>query len=231
MCGRYSLIKPVEQLSKRFKVQLDEPLKPHYNAAPGQTMPVITNKRPTHFSMFHWGLIPNWSLDSKISPNLINARAETILTKSPFKQGIKTHRCLIPADGFYEWKKQGKEKVPYRITLADDEAFSFAGIWDSWEDEKGEIINSFTIITTTPNELMLDIHQRMPVILPKEAEQKWLNDNITDQEIVSLLKPYDSSMMYAYKTHKSVNSASFDHPECIQPAPKFYPGETLNLFE
>ena len=96
MCGRYSLIKPSDVLSKRFKVQIDEAFKPHYNAAPGQTMPVITNKRPTHFSMFHWGLIPNWSLDDKISSNLINARAETILTKSPFKQGIKTHRCIIP---------------------------------------------------------------------------------------------------------------------------------------
>jgi putative SOS response-associated peptidase YedK len=231
MCGRYSLTSSIEKLSKRFNIKVTEEFRPRYNAAPTQFLPVITNRNPSETSFMKWGLIPNWALDDSTSTNLINARAETILTKAPFKQIIKSHRCLIPADGFYEWKKEGKNKVPHRITLASDELFAFAGLWDSWEDKKGDIVNSFTIITTSANSLMSEIHERMPVILPKDLELEWIKMDLTDNDITELLKPYPSEKMSYYKAHRAVNSPMYDIPDCIQIAPKIYPGETFNLFD
>jgi putative SOS response-associated peptidase YedK len=231
MCSRYSLTKTKEAISKRFGVKLPEEWKPRYNVAPSQTMPVVTNRRPDELSFFKWGFIPNWSLDDSSSSNLTNARSETILTKAPFKQAAKTQRCLVLADGFYEWKKAGKNKVPYRITLASDELFAFAGLWDYWENSKGEVINTYTIITTNPNLLVGEIHDRMPVILNREAEELWLSDKLSESDIQTLLKPYDSAKMSYYQAHKVVNSAAYDYPECIQAAPKIYPGESYSLFD
>jgi putative SOS response-associated peptidase YedK len=231
MCTRYSLTKNKETISKRFGVTSPESWKARYNVAPGQSMPVITNRRSDEISFFHWGLIPNWSIDESAGINLINAKAENIQSKAPFKQAIKSQRCLIPADGYFEWKKIGKAKIPYRITLANDEPFAFAGIWDYWENSKGEIINSFSIITTTANKLISEIHDRMPVILSPENEQKWLSDKLTDQEVISFLTPYDTDKTSYYQAHKVVNSAEYDYPECIQVAPKIYPGESFSLFD
>ncbi len=231
MCTRYSLTKNKEQISKRFGIQIAESWKPRYNVSPGQSMPIITNRRSDEISFFQWGFIPNWSIDESTGTNLYNAKSETILTKAPFKQAIKSQRCLIIADGYFEWKKIGKTKTPYRITLANDELFSFAGIWDYWENSKGEIINSFSILTTTANSLLEEINERMPVILTKENEQKWITDKLTDQEITSFLTPLDKDRMSYYQAHKVVNSAEYDYPECIQIAPKIYPGESFSLFD
>lgn len=232
MCGRYSFSHSKEKAEKRFNVKLTEPWKPRYNVAPTQTVPVITNTNPSEFSFFRWGFIPNWSLNDKVATNLINARGETVLTKIPFKQAIRSQRCLVPADGFFEWQKQGKARIPFRITLNSDEAFALAGIWDSWErPDDGEIINTFTIITTEANSMMKEIHDRMPVILPRDLEKSWLDNKLKDIEIQMLLKPFDSDKMNYYKVNKIMNSVDYDIPECIQVAPKIYPGETLNLFE
>jgi putative SOS response-associated peptidase YedK len=231
MCTRYSLTKNKEIISKRFGVTSSELWKPRYNVAFGQNMPVITNRRADEISLFRWGLIPNWSLDESAGNNLINAKSENILSKAPFKQAIRSQRCLILADGYFEWKRVGKNKVPYRITLTNDETFAFAGIWDYWENSKGEIINSYAIITTTANKLLSEINDRMPVILTSENEKKWLSDKLSDQEIISLLQPYDPEKMSFYQAHKVVNSAEYDYPECIQVAPKIYPGESFSLFE
>ena len=231
MCTRYSLTKNKEAISKRFGVLIPESWKARYNVASGQSMPVITNRRTDEISTFQWGLIPNWSLDESTGSNLINAKAENIFSKAPFKQSIKTQRCLILADGYFEWKKIGKAKLPFRITLSSDEAFAFAGIWDCWESTKGEIVNSFSIITTTANDLTAEINERMPVILPKESEQLWLSEKLTEQEINALLVPYDKEKMSYYQAHKVVNSAEYDYPECIQVAPKIYPGESFSLFD
>lgn len=232
MCIRYSFSHSKEKAEKRFSVKLTEPWKPRYNVAPLQVMPVITNKNPKEFSFFHWGFIPNWALDEKAALNLINARAETMFSKIPFKQAVRTQRCLIPADGFFEWKKQGKLKIPYRITLNSDEAFAFAGVWDSWErPADGEIINTFSIITTEANSMMKEIHERMPVILSKDLEQSWLDNALNDAEIQMLLKPFDPDKMNYYKVNKIMNSVDYDMPECIQVAPKIYPGETFSLFD
>ena len=232
MCGRYSLSHSKEKLEERFKVKMTEPWKPRYNVAPTQIMPVITNKNPTEFSFFKWGFIPGWSLNDASSLNMINARAETILSKAPFKQVMKTQRCLIPADGFFEWKKQGKNKIAYRITLNSDDAMAFAGVWDSWERPRdGEIINTFSIITTESNQLMKEIHDRMPVIIPKDLESTWLEEKLTETEIQMMLKPFDTDKMNCYKVNKIVNSTSYDIPECLQVAPKIYPGESFSLFD
>jgi putative SOS response-associated peptidase YedK len=231
MCTRYSLTKNKEFLSKRFGVPAPESWKVRYNVGPGQSMPVITNRRSDEISFFRWGFIPNWSLDETTGQNLINAKGETILSKAPFKQAIKSQRCLILADGYFEWKKLGRAKIPYRITLSNDEIFAFAGIWDYWENSSGEIINSFSIITTVANKLVSDINDRMPVILTQENEKKWLSDKLSEQDITALLIPFDSEKMSYYQAHKVVNSAEYDYPECIQVAPKIYPGESFSLFD
>jgi putative SOS response-associated peptidase YedK len=230
MCGRYSLTQAKERIEKRFNSKITQTWKPRYNIAPSQVVPVITNKNTSEISFFKWGLIPSWSLNDNTGNNLINAKSETILTRSPFKQLIQSHRCLILADGFYEWKSIGKKKTPYRFTLNTDEAFAFAGIWDSW-DNGDDVVNTFTIITTTANKLVSEVHDRMPVILPQNAEQEWLKNDLSDKQIVELLQPYDSERMCSYASHRAVNSPNTDSPECIQVAPRIYPGETFSLFD
>src|SRR6478736_3944345 len=232
MCGRYSFSHSKEKIEKRFNIPLTEPWKPRYNAAPSQLMPVITNRNQSEFSFFKWGFIPSWSLNESVALNLINARSETVFSKAPFKEAIRAQRCLIPADGFFEWKKEGKAKVPYRITLNSDEAFVFAGIWDTWENPiNGELLNTFTILTTPSNKMMRELHERMPVILPKAIENHWLDDRLKESDINDLMRPYDADQMNYYKVNKVVNSADYNTPECIQVAPKIYPGESFSLFD
>lgn len=231
MCTRYSLTKNKEIIARRFGVQSPESWKARYNVSPGQTMPVITNRRPDELSFFRWGFIPNWSLDESTGNNLYNAKGENVFNKAPFKQAIKSQRCLVIADGYFEWKKIGKTKTPYRIMLSSDEVFAFAGIWDYWENSKGEIINSYSIITTTSNSLLNDINDRMPVILSPGSEQKWLSDKLTEQEVAALIAPMEGDKMSFYQAHKVVNSPEYDYPECIQVAPKIYPGESFSLFD
>jgi putative SOS response-associated peptidase YedK len=216
---------------KRYGIQMNEPWKPRYNIAPTQQTVVITNRRPDEFSFFKWGLIPSWSLDENNSLHLFNARGETIFTKAPFKHVVRSQRCLIPSDGFFEWKKVGKNKVPYRIMLASDDVFSMAGLWDSWENPNGEIINTYTIVTVDANKLVAEVHDRMPLILNQESEKLWLNDKASDAQLQAIVKPYDPEKMSFYQAHKVVNSVAYDYPECIQIAPKIYPGETFNLFD
>jgi len=230
MCSRYSLIKTKDTIESRFGITIKDPWKPRYNVAPLKEMPVVTQSNPKEASFFRWGFIPNWSEQESVGTNLINAKAETVFSKAPFKQSIKSLRCLILADGFYEWKREGKNRIPYRITLSSDEAFAFAGIWDSWET-RDTVINTFSIITTEANSLMRELSDRMPVILPKSAEQDWLRKDLKEQEIKDLLISYDSSKMSTYKAHKAVNQPDYDTPECIQVAPKIYPGESYGLFE
>ncbi len=165
-------------------------------------------------SFFKWGLIPFWAKDKSIGNKLINARAETIAEKPSFKNSLKQKRCLVLSDGFYEWRKLGKEKVPYRITLSDDSPFAMAGIWDVWKNSEGETIKSFSIITTEANELMQDIHHRMPVILNPEDERKWIS-KIAVNDALKLLNPYPSELMKYFEVSKLVNSPNNDSPEIM----------------
>jgi putative SOS response-associated peptidase YedK len=230
MCGRYSFTHTKDKISKRFDIHIND-WKPRYNVAPQQIMPVITDANPKEASFFRWGLIPSWSIEENTGANLFNAKAETIFSKAPFKHAIRTQRCLIPADGYYEWKREGKTKTPFRIMLSSDDAFAFAGIWDSWERKSGEIINTYTIITTAANSIVSEIYDRMPVIIPQDLEKAWIRKDLKDHEISDMLKAYDSKKMTYYKAHRSVNNADHDSLECIQVAPKIYPGESFSLFE
>lgn len=210
----------MKKLAERFGFEpLSTEFHPRYNIAPGQEVPVVRRSSPKILEFMHWGLIPSWAKDKKIGYKMINARAESLLEKPSFKRPFQRRRCLVPTDGFYEWKKnEGKEgKIPYRITMKNRELFAFAGLWDIWRDPEGSELHSFTIITTEANELLKPIHNRMPVILRPEAEEAWLD--IEGMEIASLqklLKPYASKELLAYPVGKLVNSPRNDSPQCIQ---------------
>ena len=216
MCGRFSIAE-FAGIEERFQLEIEFPdLKPNYNAAPSQDIPVILNKGSSQLALFKWGLIPYWAKDPSMGHKMINARAETVDEKPSFKTCLQRKRCLVVADGFYEWKKEGATKRPHRITLKNKELFGFAGLWDTWKSLTGEIINSCSIITTTPNELMEPIHNRMPVILPREVEQVWLDEGITDSTFLkSLLVPYMADLMNAYEVSSFVNSVKNNGPACL----------------
>jgi putative SOS response-associated peptidase YedK len=221
MCGRYSIKTDEDQLCLRFKAgSSKESLKPRYNSAPSQNLPVIPNESPKKIALYRWGLIPHWAKDEKIGYKMINARAETLLEKSTFKLSLKKQRCLVLADGFYEWKKEGSFKTPYRILLKSEEPFAFAGLWASWYDSKGKETRSFTIITIEPNSLISKIHNRMPAILLPENEEIWLDPDVSEEKALKLLKPYPAKLMQAYPVSKLVNSPKNDIPEILQPAEK-----------
>ncbi len=216
MCGRFQLSVKGKQISERFNVEVfDEMYSPSYNCAPSQKLPVITNNDPEKLNYFKWGLVPFWSNDPKIGFKLINARAENILEKPSFKTAFSQRRCLIPANGFFEWKKQGKQKIPYRIFLKTEEIFAIAGIWEAWKDTEGTVLNSFSIITTSPNKLMQDIHSRMPVILNQHDEQAWLFEK-DETYLKNLLQPFDASKMDAYQVSSKLNSPANNSSEIIE---------------
>ncbi|HHU31159.1 MAG: SOS response-associated peptidase [Zhaonellaceae bacterium] len=217
MCGRFSAVDIVE-LYKQFQIENSvASLVPRYNIAPSQEIPAIISKNnKNELMMLRWGLVPNWAKDPSIGYKIINARAETIDIKPSFRHLITSRRCLIPADGFYEWKKEGKIKKPYRFILQGGKPFTFAGLWDSWTNQEGKIINSCTIITTRSNALIEPIHDRMPVILTKENEKLWIDQDLKEQELLkSLLKPYPEYLMEAYEVSSVVNSPKVDDERCI----------------
>lgn len=214
MCGRFCCACTKEKIADRLGVTVDAAqYSMTYNAAPTQNLGVVTNELPTQLSLLRWGLIPHWATDKAIGSKMINARLETIAEKPSFKEALKRRRCLVPATGFYEWKKEGKKKSPYYIHLLNIELFCFAGLWDSWKDkESGNTINSFTIITTTANSLMAPIHDRMPVILPSTHEKTWINGELSHKDLV----PISSELMEAYSVSSSVNSVYHNNPTLIQ---------------
>jgi putative SOS response-associated peptidase YedK len=193
---------------------------PRYNIAPTQDVAVIFDESPRTLSAAKWGLIPSWSKDPSIGARMINARAETLDEKPSFRGLLKKRRCLIPADGFYEWRKNADEtKTPMRITLASGEAFALAGLWDVWKTPEGEWLKTCTIITTEPNALMAPIHNRMPAVLTREAEAEWLNKANDDPGYLkSLLVPYPVEAMRAYEVSRRVNSVKNEEPAVIEAA-------------
>jgi len=220
MCGRYALTNPGEVIT-RFAVALPDPtwLRPRYNIAPGQTVLVVLEDQERRLDRFRWGLIPHWAKDAKVGYRMINARAETVHERPSFRRSLQHKRCLIPADGFFEWQGFGKEKTPIHIKLKSGQIFAFAGLYDSWRSPEGESVNSCTIITTSPNDLMAPIHDRMPVILDEEAEEAWLSPHIVEPEqLLPLLRPYPPQAMKAYPVSALVNSPRYDSPACIEPA-------------
>ncbi|MCJ8008484.1 SOS response-associated peptidase [Lederbergia wuyishanensis] len=218
MCGRYSLFTAREDFAVRFGLVDFEEFEwvERYNIAPSQNvLAIVRSEVGNKMGMLKWGLIPSWASDPKIGYKMINARAETIDQKPSFKMLLKRRRCIIPADGFYEWKKEGTKKIPYRFQLESKEPFAFAGLWDRWE-QNGSIIQSCTIITTEANALVKDVHDRMPVILTKESENKWLDrTNQDENELKSLLVPFAAEKMQAYTVSPLVNSPKNDVKQIV----------------
>ncbi len=220
MCGRFVKKSSGEELRKRFG--FDDPaqgvlLEPSFNIAPSQEQPILIVAQDRRIlAMMKWGLVPYWSKDPKIGYKMINARAEGVDQKPSFKTPIKRKRCIIMADGFYEWHKPDKKtKIPFYFRLKSQEPFAMAGLWDLWQ-HGDQTLRTFTIITTTPNELMEPIHNRMPVILNERDEARWLDPEITDSEsVLPLLKPYPSDEMESYKVSTIVNSPKNNIADCI----------------
>lgn len=231
MCGRYTIIAKAEVIEKKFNVEVPESYSSTYNAAPTQILPVITNKNPSQVSFFQWGLIPAWSKDKRIGAKLINARAESITKKVSFKKSFTQRRCLVPADGFYEWKRYSKKsKVPYRIQLRSKELFAFAGLWEEYIDEDQNLVQTFTIITTEANSSISKIHSRMPVILDLKSEQHWLSSNMTADEHLRLLSLNNEQELAYYTVSPLVNSVSNNNPQLILPTPPTDQFGNLTLF-
>lgn len=191
--------------------------KPRYNIAPTQLVPVITSDSPKGFSFFYWGITPDFGQNKPVAQKLINAKAETVHEKISFKTSFQSRRCIVPADGFFEWKKLGKKtKIPYRFTLRDESLFSFAGIWEEYEGLTGEIQHTFLILTTTPNSVVEEVHDRMPVILSRENEKKWLDKYSSESELLAMLKPLSSDLIQSYTVSPLVNSVQNDSAGIIR---------------
>jgi putative SOS response-associated peptidase YedK len=220
MCGRYTLTFLPNRLAERFEAQPPtEDFFPRYNVSPQQYLPVICNTGERRIVMFRWGLIPGWAKNPSIGNRLINARAETVSEKPSFRTAFRNRRCLVLSDGFYEWQKTPSGKIPVRITLKDGEPFAFAGLWEKWRSPKGEEINTFSIITTEPNDLIAKIHHRMPVILRPEHEDVWLDNEAGAEKWLSVLKPYPAEKMTVYPVSRGVNSPRNDDLSLIEPVP------------
>ena len=224
MCGRYSLTTAPEALRRLFNFLNQPNLGPRYNVAPTQSAPVV---RPAadgtgrELVMMRWGLVPSWAKDLSIGAKMINARSETVAEKPAFRSAFRHRRCLVPADGFYEWRTEDGKKQPFRIGMKGGGPFAFAGLWESWTapedagDLAGETIESYTIITTTANEKLRPIHARMPVILDEAAHESWLTDE--PATLAPLLTAFPAQPMAFYRVNPRVNNARNDDPSCIEP--------------
>jgi putative SOS response-associated peptidase YedK len=218
MCGRFRLGKGREALKKFFVCEGDAGWDPRYNVAPGQNVATI-RQDPTQpvrrLALMRWGLIPSWAKEESIGYKMINARSETAADKPAFRDALKSRRCLIPADGFYEWKKLEKSKQPFCFTLADNDMFAFAGIWERWKSPAGQTLETCSILTTSANDLVREVHDRMPVILSPDAYDLWLDPGFSlSQGIKELLQPFSSKDMKKQPVSTRVNSVKIDDAEC-----------------
>ena len=219
MCGRFTLRTPIHLLAQQFLFDYDDALPPRYNVAPTQEVAVVRASGESagrrELALLRWGLVPSWADDLKIGNRMINARAEGLDAKPAFRSAFKKRRCLVLADGFYEWKKSGRAKQPYLIGMGDGRPFAFAGLWESWSKQEPKI-ESCTIITTTANDLLSDLHDRMPVILAANDYDAWLDPAPADKDrLLPLLEPYPAEEMSMYPVGTIVNKAANDVPECV----------------
>ena len=226
MCGRFTLRTPTKTLASLFDGLRFPDLKPRYNIAPTQDVVCVrqSSEGTNEAVMLRWGLVPFWSKDLKIGARMINARSETVATKPAFRAAFKSRRCLVLADGFYEWKKEGKEKLPFYITRQDDGPFCMAGLWESWQEKPPDDntpasrIESCTVLTTSANSMMASLHDRMPVILPQGQYEFWLDPEFSDRgQLESLMVPCPDDELQARPVSKMVNKPANDLPECIAP--------------
>jgi len=223
MCGRCTLSVSVDEIWEELDLEGDPPaegreaLVPRYNIAPTQLVPAIVDRKPKELVRLRWGLVPFWADSPSIGNRMINARAETLADKPAFRRAFDKRRCLIVADGFYEWKRVDGKKVPHYVRLKSHRPFAFAGLYEFWRPEEGvEPLRSCTIVTTKPAAILADIHDRMPVILPPGAREKWLEGG-TREELSALLAPIDSDALELYPVSPMVGSPKNDTPELIEP--------------
>ncbi|MBP7735269.1 MAG: SOS response-associated peptidase [Spirochaetes bacterium] len=219
MCGRFAQIEPISNIIKIFFIdEVITDITPRYNIAPGSSiLSVIMNNGRRLLVDYQWGLVPHWAKDPSIGNNLINARGETVHQKPSFRNAFKQRRCLIPASGFYEWKKEGKVKSPYFVKLKTGDLFTFAGLHETWKSSSGEELRTCTIITTAANSVMAPIHDRMPVIIPGECHERWLDPAALPEDLLALVAPYRSDEMEAYPVSPMVNSPRNESPDCVTP--------------
>jgi putative SOS response-associated peptidase YedK len=220
MCGRFSLSQPTEALAQRFQLDEVPPLESQYNIAPTNSVATVlvypANKK-RQFRLLHWGLIPSWAKNPQIGAKMINARAETVAQKPAFRAAFRHRRCLVLADGFYEWQQLEGKKQPYYIQIQDGQPFAFAGLWEHWKGSDGSVIDSCTLLTTEPNELLRPLHNRMPVILKPENHDLWLDPDVQQPDLLHpLLCPYPSKEMVAFPVSKQVNNPANNTPELVK---------------
>ncbi|MBS3741464.1 MAG: SOS response-associated peptidase [Candidatus Cloacimonetes bacterium] len=221
MCGRFAQPKPTEKVVKAFDIdQVSMEVRPSYNIAPSQDISVVLydhHKKIRKLGLMRWGLIPFWADDRSIGNKMINARSETIAEKRSFKRSFKKKRCLIVATGFYEWQKKGDKKIPVFVYLKDRKLFGFAGIYDTWKSPQGKSVPSCSILTTDASHKIKNIHNRMPVILEKDKEKLWLNNENYDKEkLKQILHPYDDKKLDYHKVSQYVNSPENNSPKCVK---------------
>ena len=217
MCGRYTLIADLGDLAQRFEFDGSYfSYDPGYNIAPTESVLTVRNMEGREAAFMKWGLIPFWAKDPKIGARMINARAETVAEKPAFRKALKKRRCLVLADGYYEWQKTPVGKRPFRIVMRSGEPFALAGLWETWKEPQGNVVPSCTIITTAANDFLAPIHNRMPVILPRDKEKMWLDrDPDHAADLTDILTPYSDEGMDAYEVSTMVNYARNDGPEVI----------------
>jgi len=222
MCGRFTLRAPASLVAEQFALFEMAPFAPRFNIAPSQPVAVVRllpDEPERQLAWLRWGLIPSWATDPAIGNRMINARAETVAEKPAFRAALRRRRCLVIADGFYEWQKTGGKKQPHFIHMRDDRPFAFAGLWESWEGADHSVVESCTLLTTEPNQLLAPIHNRMPVILAPERYHQWLDPGVGDPDrLRPLLAPYPADRMGAYPITTYVNSPANDGPRCIERA-------------
>jgi putative SOS response-associated peptidase YedK len=219
MCGRFTLTANPEVVRDIFSLTHVPPeLEPRYNVAPTQPVAVITNEDASSLTFHRWGLVPSWSKDISIGNKLINARSESAAEKPAFRSAFKRRRCLIPTSGFYEWQQKDGSKAPHFIHLKNQPVFAFAGLWEVWHSPEGDELRTCTILTTSANDLVGRLHDRMPVILRPSDFQAWLNpDEVAAESLIPLMKPFEPQAMDEYEVSKMVNRPAYDSPALIEP--------------
>ncbi|MCI0570661.1 MAG: SOS response-associated peptidase [Myxococcaceae bacterium] len=219
MCGRYTLRTDPEVLAQVFDLTEAPRLQPRFNIAPTQDVAVLAGDQPSRVQLFRWGLVPSWAKDPAIGNKMINARGETLAEKPSFRTALKKRRCLVLADGFFEWRPDGKRKTPMYIRKASEQPFAIAGLWETWRAPDGAELRSCTLITTQPSAMVAQIHDRMPVLLAPATWARWLGpEALAPEELAALLVPYDGEDLVAYPVSALVNMPANDVPACIRPA-------------
>lgn len=219
MCGRFTLRTPVRILAEHFSVFEMPDLAPRFNIAPTQPVPVVrlSPQGEREVAPLRWGLVPSWAKDPTIAARLINARCETVAEKRSFQSAFRHRRCLVMADGFYEWQRTAKGKQPWLLERVDSTPFAMAGLWERWQSTDGTCLETCTVLTTAANDLMRPIHDRMPVMLVSENYAAWLATDTDRAQLNALMRPFEADAMKARRVGTRVNQPSFDGPECLEP--------------